>query len=117
MLHPRSHLQERAKRRPPAARSTANGLASTTITAGTSRSSPPGGSPSGPSPPAPGREHDFTDDEHIVLADLGYEGKNDKLVCAIKAPSDGSSLSEQNRTANEIHNAAQACGERGNALL
>jgi hypothetical protein len=26
----------------------------------------------------------WTDDEHVVLADLGYEGENTRLICPIK---------------------------------
>ncbi|PWJ40238.1 DDE superfamily endonuclease [Quadrisphaera granulorum] len=93
----------------------------------------PDGWPIWTSPVRPGREHDitcarthndllqaladFSDDEHQVLADLGYEGENGTLVCAVKAPTDGSGLPEDVAEANKAHNARRAPAERGNALL
>jgi DDE superfamily endonuclease len=83
----------------------------------------------------PGREHDvtcarthadllpaldtWTDTERVVLADLGYEGENQRLVCPIKKPSktSGESLSAEQRTINMLHSATRAIAERGNSLL
>ena len=60
----------------------------------------PDGGPLWTSPVRPGREHDttcarthaglldtltdWTDTDHVVLADLGYEGENARLTCPIK---------------------------------
>lgn len=93
----------------------------------------PDGWPIWTSPVRPGREHDTTcarthpgllpalddwsDGEHGVLADLGYEGEADRLTCPVKTPTDGRGLDEDTRAANRTHNATRALAERGNALL
>ncbi len=80
----------------------------------------------------PGREHDttalrghtealpllaaWTDDEHAVLADLGYEGERAALTTPIKH-SAGRRLTDDQRTVNLLHAATRAPAERGNALL
>ena len=80
----------------------------------------------------PGREHDttalrssaealpllteWTDAQHAVLADLGYEGEQDTLTIPIKRTADRS-LSDDRRTVNALHAATRALAERGNALL
>ncbi|RTL61282.1 MAG: transposase family protein [Pseudonocardiaceae bacterium] len=95
----------------------------------------PDGWPLWTSPVRPGREHDTTcarthhellpaldawSDEHrVVLADLGYEGENGRLVCPIKKPAKpaGAVLDADQRTVNMLHSATRALAERGNALL
>ena len=63
----------------------------------------PDGWPLWTSPVRPGREHDvtcarahpdllpaldtWTDERRVALADLGYEGENNRLVCPVKKPS------------------------------
>jgi len=80
----------------------------------------------------PGREHDttcarthhglldaldsWTDDEHAVLADLGYEGENHRLTVPIKKTR-GTVLTAEQRTINTLHSATRALAERGNSLL
>jgi DDE superfamily endonuclease len=86
-------------------------------------------------PVRPGREHDttcarahagllpalqaWTDDRRVALADLGYEGENERLVCPVKKPSkaSGAKLSVDQRTVNMLHSATRALAERGNSLL
>jgi DDE superfamily endonuclease len=83
----------------------------------------------------PGREHDVTcarthlellpalqmwsDEARVALADLGYEGENQRLVCPVKKPSkaSGQELSVDQRTLNVLHSATRALAERGNSLL
>jgi len=95
----------------------------------------PDGWPLWTSPVRPGREHDVTcarthhgllddldrwsDDEHVVLADLGYLGEETRLVCPIKKPSKPGrqTLSVEQRTVNALHSATRALAERGNSLL
>lgn len=95
----------------------------------------PDGWPLWTSPVRPGREHDttracahadllptldaWTDEQHVALADLGYEGENDRLVCPVKKPSKagGAELSVDQRTVNMLHSATRALAERGNSLL
>ena len=95
----------------------------------------PDGWPLWTSPVRPGREHDttcarahadmlpvldaWTDEQHVVLADLGYEGENDRLVCPVKKPSkaSGAELSVDQRTVNMLHSATRALAERGNSVL
>jgi hypothetical protein len=92
----------------------------------------PDGWPIWTSPVRPGREHDttalrthpealpllaeWTDDEHAVLADLGYEGERDTLTTPIKHPG-GQRLTDDERTVNLLHAATRAPAERGNSLL
>ena len=92
----------------------------------------PDGWPLWTSPVRPGREHDttcarthdglldaltaWTDDEHAVLGDLGYEGETDRLTCPIKKTRD-TSLTADQRTINMLHAATRALAERGNTLL
>lgn len=92
----------------------------------------PDGWPIWVSPVRPGREHDitalrahpealpalaeWTDADHAVLADLGYEGERDALTVPIKK-ADGHPLSDDERTANALHSATRALAERGNSLL
>ena len=80
----------------------------------------------------PGREHgttcarrhpglfdglsEWTDPEHAVLADLGYEGENTRLTCPIKNIR-GVTLTAEQRTINALHSATRALAERGNLLL
>jgi hypothetical protein len=80
----------------------------------------------------PGREHDttalrghtealpllaaWTDDEHAVLADPGYEGERAALTTPIKHTA-GRRLTDDQRTVNLLHAAIRAPAERGNALL
>lgn len=80
----------------------------------------------------PGREHDtttlrahpevlpalavWTDADHAVLADLGYEGERAALTTPIKQPT-GRRLTDDERTVNLLHAATRAPAERGNALL
>ena len=80
----------------------------------------------------PGREHDttcarthdglldaideWTDDTHVALADLGYEGENTRLNCPFKTPA-GAGLPVDQRAYNALHSATRALAERGNALL
>jgi hypothetical protein len=81
----------------------------------------------------PGRHHDvtcarvdtevftavaaWTDDTHVVLADLGYEGENTRLTCPIKKPAKPARLTVDQRTTNMLHSATRAPAERGNSLL
>ena len=92
----------------------------------------PDGWPLWTSPVRPGREHDttcarthdglldaltdWTDTEHTVLADLGYEGENTRLTCPIKKTR-GATLTVEQRTINALHSATRALAERGNSLL
>jgi hypothetical protein len=80
----------------------------------------------------PGREHDttalrahaealpllaeWTDDDHAVLGDLGYEGEQDTLTIPIKRTADRP-LTDDQRTVNALHAATRALAERGNSLL
>ena len=91
----------------------------------------PDGWPLWTSPVRPGREHDttcartheglldaltdWTDSEHTVLADLGYEGENTRLTCPIKHTR--VALTAEQRTINALHSATRALAERGNSLL
>jgi hypothetical protein len=95
----------------------------------------PDGWPLWVSPVRPGREHDltcarahtellptlqvWTDTDRVVLADLGYEGENHRLVCPIKKPSkaSGATLTVEQQTINLLHSATRAVAERGNSLL
>jgi hypothetical protein len=101
---------------------------STATTVGTSRSSPaPDGRPMWVSdlrprtrarhhlrPPRPGHPtlDEWTDQAHVVLADLGYEGENTRLTCPIKN-TPGRELNVDQRTVNALH-AATSLAERGN---
>ena len=92
----------------------------------------PDGWPLWTSPVRPGREHDttcarthhgllnaledWTDGEHAVLADLGYEGESTRLTVPIKK-SRGTVLTAEQRTINVLHSATRALAERGNSLL
>jgi DDE superfamily endonuclease len=80
----------------------------------------------------PGREHDttcarshpglldaldeWTDTDHVALADLGYEGEDTRLVGPIKTTR-GTALTVEQRTVNTLHAATRALAERGNSLL
>lgn len=79
----------------------------------------PDGWPLWTSQALPGREHDttcarppkllpaldtWTDLDHTVLADLGYEGENQRLTCPIKATG-GQTLTAEQRTVNMLHSA------------
>ena len=48
------------------------------------------------------------------MADLGYEGENDRLTCPIK---NTGGLTPNQRTINALHSATRALAERGNSLL
>ena len=92
----------------------------------------PDGWPIWTSPVRPGREHDttalrthpealpllaeWTDAEHVALADLGYEGERAALTTPIKKTSDAP-LTDDQRTVNLLHAATRAQAERGNSLL
>lgn len=92
----------------------------------------PDGWPIWTSPVRPGREHDTTcarnhpgllealdawrDDDHHVLADLGYEGERDRFVLPVKKTR-GVALTEDQACLNALHSATRALAERGNALL
>jgi DDE superfamily endonuclease len=92
----------------------------------------PDGWPIWTSPVRPGREHDttalrahaealprlaeWTDGEHAVLADLGYEGERAALTTPIKHGA-GRRLTDDQRTVNLLHAATRASAERGNSLL
>ncbi len=92
----------------------------------------PDGWPLWTSPVRPGREHDttalrthaealpllteWTDADHAVLADLGYEGERAALTTPIKKTSDAP-LTDDERTVNLLHAAIRAPAERGNSLL
>jgi hypothetical protein len=80
----------------------------------------------------PGREHDttalrthaealpllaeWTDAEHAVPADLGYEGERTALTTPIKHSAERP-LTADERTVNLLHAAVRAPAERGNFLL
>src|SRR4051812_31783106 len=80
----------------------------------------------------PGREHDttalrahaealpllaeWTDEDHAVLADLGYEGERGALTTPIKKSTDAV-LTDDQRTVNLLHAATRPPAERGNSLL
>jgi hypothetical protein len=80
----------------------------------------------------PGREHDttalrahpqvlpllaeWTDEAHVALADLGYEGERAALTTPIKKTSH-MPLTDDQRTVNLLHAATRAPAERGNSLL
>jgi hypothetical protein len=80
----------------------------------------------------PGREHDttalrahaealpllaeWTDEDHVALADLGYEGERAALTTPIKKTSH-MPLTDDQRTVNLLHAATRAPAERGNSLL
>jgi hypothetical protein len=92
----------------------------------------PDGWPIWVSPVRPGREHDttcarthpdllnaldeFTAADHKVLADLGYEGERDRLICPNKQPKDGD-LTVSERSFNRVHAHVRARAEQGNARL
>jgi hypothetical protein len=92
----------------------------------------PDGWPLWTSPVRPGREHDttalrthaevlplldeWTDEDHAVLADLGYEGERAALTTPIKKTTDAPLTADQ-RTVNLLHAATRAPAERGNSLL
>lgn len=42
----------------------------------------------------------WTDDTHVVLTDLGYEGENTRLTCPIKKPAKPARLTAEQRTTN-----------------
>jgi hypothetical protein len=55
---------------------------------------------------------EWTDTEHATLADLGYEGENQRMICPIKA-TPGQKLTVEQRTVNALHSATRALAERG----
>ncbi len=59
---------------------------------------------------------EWTDEEHAVLADLGYEVERAALTTQIKRPT-GLRLNTDQRTVNLLHAATRAPTERGNSLL
>ncbi|OLL70326.1 transposase [Pseudonocardia sp. Ae168_Ps1] len=96
----------------------------------------PDGWPLWTSPARPGREHDttcarahpellpaldaWTDQQHVTLPDLGYEGETTRLACPItKKPHrpNGDRLNVDQQTVNMLHSAVRATTERGNSLL
>ena len=80
----------------------------------------------------PGRAHDTTaaradpdllddlaawsDDGHLGLADLGYEGEANLLRIPIKKPT-GGELTVDQQAYNTVHGALRCLGERANSLL
>jgi hypothetical protein len=80
----------------------------------------------------PGREHDttalrghaeafpllaeWTDPDHAVLADLGYEAERSALTTPVKHTK-GRRLTVDRRTVNLLHAVTRAPAERGNSLL
>ena len=82
----------------------------------------PDGWPIWTSPVRPGREHDttalrthtaalpllaeWTDQRHVVLADLGYKGERDALTTPIKTPA-GRRLTGDERCVNLLHAAVR----------
>ena len=92
----------------------------------------PDGWPIWTSPVRPGREHDttalrthpealpllaeWTDAEHVALADLGYEGEREALTIPVKHRA-GHRLTADERCVNLLHAATRAPAERGNSLL
>jgi hypothetical protein len=92
----------------------------------------PDGWPLWTSPVRPGREHDttalrahaealpllgeWTDQDHAVLADLGYEGERAALTTPIKHTS-GRRLTADQRTVNLLHASTRGPAKRGNSLL
>ncbi len=92
----------------------------------------PDGWPIWTSPVRPGREHDttalrthpealpllaeWTDAEHVALADLGYEGERAALTTPIKRSAERR-LTADERCVNLLHAATRAPAERGNSLL
>jgi hypothetical protein len=60
---------------------------------------------------------EWTDPEHVVLADLGYLGEADRLTCPIKKPVRPARLTTSQQTINTLHSATRALAERGNSLL
>ena len=59
----------------------------------------------------------WSDDEHVVLADLGYEGENTRLICPIKNTRRGDSRPSSTGTINALHSATRPLAECGNSLL
>jgi hypothetical protein len=59
---------------------------------------------------------EWTDAEHAVLADLGYEGERTVLTTPIKKSTEAP-LTDDQRTVNLLHAATRAPAERGNSLL
>ena len=71
----------------------------------------------------------WTDPQHTVLVDLGYEGEAGRLTCPIKkstppittgrssTPPRKNELTVEQRTINMLHSATRALAERGNSLL
>ena len=94
--------------------------------------SAPDGWPLWTSPVRPDREHDttalraqpealpllaeWTDAEHVALADLGYEGEREALTTPIKHSAERQ-LTADERCVNLLHAAVRAPAERGNSLL
>ncbi len=92
----------------------------------------PDGWPIWTSPVRPGREHDttalrthpealpllaeWTDAEHVALADLGYEGEREALTTPIKRSAERR-LTADERCVTLLHAATRAPAERGNSLL
>ncbi len=94
--------------------------------------SAPDGWPLWTSDVRPGREHDTTaaradpellpqitawvTDEHLSLADLGYEGEPKLFTLPIKKPTDDT-LTDDQQTYNAVHSGLRCLGERANSLL
>ncbi|WUI15734.1 transposase family protein [Kineococcus sp. NBC_00420] len=58
----------------------------------------------------------WRDDEHAVLADLGYGGERGRLTCPVKHVK-GQTLTDDEACVNALHSATRAVVERGNSLL
>src|SRR4051812_6633869 len=59
---------------------------------------------------------EWTDGEHAILADLGYEGERAALTTPIEHGA-GRRLTDDQRTVNLLHAATRAPAERGNSLV
>jgi len=59
---------------------------------------------------------DWNGEQHVVLADLGYEGADPLLATPVKRTR-SQKLTVDQRALNALHSATRALAERGNALL
>ncbi|WP_226361006.1 transposase family protein [Pseudonocardia sp. ICBG1142] len=59
----------------------------------------------------------FSDDDHTVQADLGYQGEDPPAHPLPIKTCAGAGLTPNQRTVNALHSATRALTERGNALL
>ncbi len=68
--------------------------------------------------------HDWCDEQHAVLADLGYDGEREVLTLPVRTETDGIDhrgqlvpLSEDQACLNALHSATRARAEQGNPRL